>query len=439
MRQNESHKAETLPERVLVVDDHPTNRKLLRATLEAEGVSICEAGDGVEALAILEHDPVEAVISDILMPNMDGYQLCHEVRRSPKFNTLPLIVYTNTYTSPGDRDLTFTVGADEYVTKPATALELRAALCRARRKSVQRVAAPPPCPNSEFVMKKYAKLLIHKLEKKNLELEAASAELEQRVRERTAQLEAANHELDAFCHSVSHDLRAPIRHIAGFIQILQEKHGDKLDAKGKECLRHVSDASGRMAELINDFLDLSRVNRSDLIRESVNLSDLARRVVSGLQKANPKREVEVVIANNILVNSDCRLLLIVLENLLGNAWKFTSRQSHARIEIGSITDADGRRAYYVRDNGAGFDMRYADKLFGVFQRMHRQDEFPGTGVGLATVRRIINRHGGRIWVEAAPDRGAAFFFTLEHSESTASQSSGNKPSGDMPMAPQETP
>jgi signal transduction histidine kinase len=422
MDHNKLQETDALPEKVLIVDDNPMNRKLLRATLEAENINIYEAGDGIEALAVLEQDTVEAVISDILMPNMDGYQLCHELRCSQKFHSLPLIVYTNTYTSPGDRELALALGVDEYITKPAAAEEICAALRRAKARSVQQPGVSPSDLGDDFTMKKYANVLVRKLEKKNLELEKTRAELEQinreldrRVRERTAQLEAANKELDSFCHSISHDLRAPVRHISGFAGILKKEHLDHLDDHGRSCLEHILDSVGRMGELINDLLNLSRFNRLDMAIGPVDLSALAHRAANSLRRLEPERQAEVVIADGMSVQGDARLLLIVLENLLGNAWKFTSKRSRAHIEVGLLPDAPQGKICFVRDNGAGFDMQYAGKLFGTFQRLHDQNDFAGTGVGLATVQRIIHRHGGCIWAEAVVNKGATFYFTLESS------------------------
>jgi signal transduction histidine kinase len=225
------------------------------------------------------------------------------------------------------------------------------------------------------------------------------------------ELEAVNRELETFSYSVAHDLRAPLRGIDGFSQALLEDHGDRLDASGKDALQRVRAASQRMAQLIDDLLKLSRVTRSELHREPVDLSALARTIVADLQKAQPDREVIVVIAEGLAANGDPRLLRAVLENLLANAWKFTAKQPRARIEFG-MTRHDGGRAYFVRDDGAGFDMAYADKLFGAFQRLHASSDFPGTGIGLATVQRIVHRHGGRVWAEGAVGRGATFYFTL---------------------------
>ncbi len=235
--------------------------------------------------------------------------------------------------------------------------------------------------------------------------------LERRVSERTAQLQASNRELEAFSYSVSHDLRAPLRSINAFSELVREDYGDKLDDQGRQYLSIVRDASEQMSRLIDDLLHLSRVTRGEMRRQPLDLSTLARTIIADLQRLDPKRQVEVVIAPDLKVNGDERLLRIALENLLNNAWKFTGKQPHARIEIGMITE-EGRPVYFVRDNGAGFDMSFAGRLFGAFQRLHSNADFPGHGIGLATVQRIITRHGGRIWAESAIDQGATFFFTL---------------------------
>jgi PAS domain S-box-containing protein len=237
-----------------------------------------------------------------------------------------------------------------------------------------------------------------------------NAELEARVSRRTAQLEAINKELEAFCYSVSHDLRAPLRSIRGFSEVLLERYADRLDARGQEFLQRSCESSKHMDGLIDDLLRLSRVGRAELAWQPVDLSALAAAVAAELNKAEPKRNVDWVLAPRLQARGDERLLRIVLENLLRNAWKFTSKQSRPRIEFGAIAAPEA--AFFVRDNGAGFDMEFAGKLFGVFQRLHSASEFPGTGVGLATVRRIVNRHGGRVWANGAVNQGAVFYFTL---------------------------
>jgi len=238
-----------------------------------------------------------------------------------------------------------------------------------------------------------------------------NTDLEQRVVERTAQLQTANNELEAFSYSVSHDLRAPLRSLDGFSQALLEDYADKLDAQGQKYLSRIRAGSQRMGQLIDDLLGLSRVSRGEMSRELVNLSKMAHEVADELRAAAPLREAEFVVADGLIAETDPRLLRIVLTNLFGNAWKFTAKQPHARIEFGSSGD-NGGKEYFLRDNGAGFDEAYADKLFGVFQRLHAASDFPGTGIGLATVQRIIQRQGGRVWAEGRVEQGATFHFTL---------------------------
>jgi len=234
---------------------------------------------------------------------------------------------------------------------------------------------------------------------------------EAQLRGHAARLEQVNKELEAFSYSVSHDLRAPLRGIDGFSQALLEDYADSLDDQGKDYLQRVRAASQRMAQLIDDMLKLSRVTRAEMRHETVDLSALAHDIAGELQKTRPERQVDFVIAPGLVVNGDAQLLRAVLENLLGNAWKFTSAHPCAKIEFG-IAEYEGKPAYFVRDDGVGFDMAYVDKLFGAFQRLHAMNEFPGTGIGLATVQRIIHRHGGHVWAEGAVEQGATFYFTL---------------------------
>jgi light-regulated signal transduction histidine kinase (bacteriophytochrome) len=235
--------------------------------------------------------------------------------------------------------------------------------------------------------------------------------LEQRVAARTVQLQAANRELEAFSYSVSHDLRAPLRHINGFSQALLEDYSDKLDDEGKALLHEVRGASQEMAQLIDDVLQLARVSRTEMHQETVDLSSLAETLIARLRKQEPQRSVNVVIEEKMSASGDKRLLQIMMQNLLDNAWKFTARRADALIVVGK-QQQNSELVYFVRDNGAGFDMKFADKLFGAFQRLHSGNDFEGTGIGLATVQRVINRHGGRVWADAVINEGATFFFTL---------------------------
>jgi len=235
--------------------------------------------------------------------------------------------------------------------------------------------------------------------------------LEEQVRDRTSQIEAANKELESFSYSVSHDLRAPLRSLDGFSRALLEDQGDVLTGTARDYLQRIRAASQRMGQLIDDLLGLAHVSRVGLQCLHVDLTVLATVIADDLRLAEPARQVDVVIAPGLQATGDPRLLQVLLQNLLQNAWKFTSRQPLARIECGE-TQRDGVRTYFVRDNGVGFDMTYAHKLFGAFQRLHTTAEFPGTGIGLATVQRIVHRHGGRVWAESQVDQGATFYFTL---------------------------
>jgi PAS domain S-box-containing protein len=242
------------------------------------------------------------------------------------------------------------------------------------------------------------------------EIHRLNLELEQRVQQRTAQLEAANKEMESFSYSVSHDLRAPLRSLRGFTEVLLEVHASQLDSRGQDFLRRACAASFQMERLIEDLLKLAQVARADLQVEEVNLSSLAGDIAADLANSDSSRNVQFVIAPECSAQGDPRLVRLALDNLLRNSWKFSGKRADARIEFGRT---DGQEtAFFVRDNGAGFNMAYSKKLFGVFQRLHAASEFPGTGVGLATVQRIINRHGGRAWATGAVNQGATFYFTL---------------------------
>jgi PAS domain S-box-containing protein len=243
------------------------------------------------------------------------------------------------------------------------------------------------------------------------EIRTLNEELEERVRKRTAQLEVSNHELDAFSYSVSHDLRGPLNRIGGFSQALLEDYSEQLDQQGQDYLRRIGNSSKQMAELIDDLLKLSKVSRMEINYEPVEISALVNVCLKELQAREPHRQVKVEITPGMVIEGDTALLRIVLENLVDNAWKYTRQEEKALIEFG-LTETNGRSAYYIRDNGAGFDMKYADKLFTAFQRLHTEQEFSGTGIGLSIVSRIINRHGGEVWAEGEPGQGACFYFTL---------------------------
>lgn len=256
--------------------------------------------------------------------------------------------------------------------------------------------------------------ILEDFDRERARAEAANQELRvafESLRRAKEAADAANRELEAFSYSVSHDLRAPLRAMDGFSLSLLDDYGDKLDDQAQDFLHRIRRASQGMAGLIDDLLNLSRISRAELNREQVNLSEIARAVAAGLKEAQPERPVSFIIAERAIAEGDPQLLRQVLHNLLENAWKFTSKHEHATIEFG-LTRQRGEVVYFVRDDGAGFDMTYADKLFGVFQRLHSTIEFEGTGVGLALVHRIVRRHGGRVWAEGELEKGATFYFTL---------------------------
>lgn len=244
------------------------------------------------------------------------------------------------------------------------------------------------------------------------EIRHLNQDLERRVAERTAEIEAVNREIESFSYSVSHDLRAPLRAMSGFSQVLLSQYADRLDPQGSDYLERIDAAGRRMGELIEDLLDLSRITRRSMREKPLDLSALAQSVAEALRKSEPNRKVAFQIEGPLKAEGDPGLLRIVFENLLGNAWKFTSKRPEATIAFGKLKQ-EGKPVYFIRDNGAGFDMAYVDKLFGAFQRLHSQKEFEGTGIGLATVQRIIHRHGGMIWAEGAAGKGATFYFTLK--------------------------
>ncbi len=364
----------TPQQRILIVDDRPENLLALERTLDEVDAATVRATSGEQALAAtLEHEFALAIL-DVQMPGMDGFELAELLRGDPKTQRIPLIFLTAAYSAEDHIFKGYESGAVDYIVKP------------------------------------YSPAILVSKVRVFLEMHAQAAEL-RRSREALA---AVNQELESFAYSVSHDLRAPLRAIEGFSQALLEDCLDQLDDQGRDYLQRVSAEARRMAQLIDDLLILSRVTRAEMHHEQVDLSALAAGIVARLREAEPDRQAEIQIAEGLIARGDANLLGQVLENLLGNAWKFTSKCERADIHLGQ---EDG--AFFVRDNGAGFDMRYADKLFTPFQRLHAMTEFPGTGVGLSTVQRIVARHGGRVWCASEPGQGTTFYFTLaERTEET---------------------
>jgi two-component system, NtrC family, sensor kinase len=385
------------PKKVLAVDDSETYLQRLADTLRGSGYEVALARSGEEALELLAVQPVDCVLLDLLMPGIGGQETCRRVKASPAMRDITIVMLT----ALDDRAAMIQglgAGADDFIAKSGDFEVLLARLlAQIRRKQFE----------DEH------RLIRDRLLRK--ELEAAEAHAAQQIAEARAalaeELEAKNKELEAFSYSVAHDLRAPLRSVDGFSQALLEDYADKLDGEGRQYLCYVRESAQQMAQLIDDLLSLSRVTRSEFQREPVDLSEIARTVAARLEQRDPTRQVELVVADGLVAEGDARLLTVVFENLLGNAWKFTGKRAAARIEVGAT--GNGHRTFFVRDNGAGFDMAYASKLFGVFQRLHSTNEFEGTGIGLATVQRVVQRHGGQIRAEGEVDRGATIFFTLE--------------------------
>ncbi len=352
---------------ILVVDDNADLRRYI-ASLLVPYYEVVTANDGREALDMIRVRAPDLVLSDVMMPRLTGVELVREMRAAPATVVVPVILLS-ARAGEGSTIEGLDAGADDYLTKPFTAQEL---LARVR----------------------------------------SHVHLAQARRKLVADLETANRELDSFSYSVAHDLRGPLRSIDGFSALLLEEDALGLTEEGRRRLDIVRGAAQRMSRLIDDLLHLARINRGEPQRVVFDLSSLVVTVASSLQEGAHGRSVELSVEPGVQVEADPHLLQIVLENLLGNAWKFTARRAQARVEFGSL-ELNGQCCYFVRDNGAGFDMNYAAKLFGVFQRLHPDAEFQGTGIGLATVKRIVARHGGRVWGEGKPGHGATFYFTLE--------------------------
>lgn len=385
------------PKRILAVDDSATYLQELASMLREEGYDVVLAHSGEEALDLLAFQPVDCILLDLLMPGIGGNETCRRIKAAPTMRHAPLIMLT----AVEDRDAmieSLGAGADDYVPKSSDFEVLKARL----RSQIRRRQA-------EEEHRQLRERLLRS------ELDAVEARAARELAETRAalveELKLKNAELEAFSYSVSHDLRAPLRGIDGFSQALLEDYSEKLDATGRGYLKRVRAAAQRMGMLIDDMLELSRVGRSALVRERTDLSALARSVAWELGEADPARQVTFVIPEGLTADVDPHLLRIALQNLLGNAWKFTAKTTNPIIEVGALGAAD-HMTYFVRDNGVGFDMAHAKKLFAPFQRLHSEKEFPGTGIGLATVQRIVHRHGGTVRAEGETGRGATISFTI---------------------------
>ncbi len=385
------------PKRILTVDDSLTYLHEVAAHLREEGYDVIPAHSGEEALELLSVQTVDCILLDLVMPGLSGQETCRRIKGSVAWRDIPLIMHT-ALEEPDAMIEGINAGADDYIAKSSD-LEV---LCARVRAQLRRKQFEDENRNiREQLLQKELEVSVANSARELAETRAAFAE----------ELERKNGELEAFSYSVSHDLRAPLRSIDGFSRLLLEDCEGKLDGKGQDYLRRVCESAQRMGELIDDLLLLSRVARAELKRERVDLASIANVAFEELKKKDLNRCVELRVAEQLSVEADGRLMRVAFDNLLGNAWKFTARVPEAWIEIGT-EQKSGDAVFFVRDNGAGFDMSYVENLFRPFQRLHTESDFPGTGIGLATVHRIIDRHGGRIWAEGVVDRGATFYFTI---------------------------
>jgi signal transduction histidine kinase len=367
---------------ILLVDDDATKRFALKSILNPLGQTIVEAASGPDALRQLLKQDFAVILLDVRMPGMDGFEAAQLIRQRPRSELTPIIFVTALDRAETDMGRGYDLGAVDFVFAPVVPTIMRAKV-------------------TVFV----------ELYKAQQELRRYRTQLERLVQERTTALTAINRELEAFSYSVSHDLRAPLLAFNGLNQSLLEDYGDSIDPRAKDYLQRMRRASERMTSVFDGLQTLFRLTSGEIHREQSDISAMATEIVDEMRVADPDRKVKVEIAEGMTASADPRLARILLTNLISNAWKFSAKEPDARIEVG-IEIVDGDTRMFVRDNGVGFDMIYAHKLFGAFQRLHSQSEFAGAGIGLATVRRIVNRHGGRAWAEGAVGEGATLYFVF---------------------------
>lgn len=476
--------------KVLIVDDNADDRRMLRLTFEYHECSVIEASNGREGVEMAVKEQPDIIISDALMPVMDGFQFLREIKTNPKTTAIPFLFYSATYTGQQEIDLAFSLGAEAFLSKPKEPEDIwQETLQILHASSSRKKAGISATETEEQFLREYSHIVAAKLEEKIAELEKAlvereqaenevrrlNADLEQRVLDSTAALkqkvkeleesrlalvslvedlnlktdeleksnallsqeirqrqlaqeeitwlnedlqhqkevlEATNKELESFSYSVSHDLRAPLRHISGYIGIIFDECAENLDPSTRHYLERIDRAGRKMHELIDALLKLSRLSRSEMTVSSVDLSGMVREIATAIQQPEPDRHVDFAIAEGITIRADESLMRVVMENLVNNAWKYTRHTAEAKIEFGAFSQ-NGKTVCFVKDNGAGFEMSNKDRLFGAFQRLHTDEEFEGSGIGLATVQRIIHRHKGRVWGEGKVNEGASFYFSVE--------------------------
>jgi hypothetical protein len=367
---------------ILLVDDDATKRFALRSILAPLDEEIVEASSGADALRQLLRREFAVVLLDVRMPIMDGFETAQLIRQRPRSELTPIIFVTALDQAETDMGRGYTLGAVDFVFAPVVPAILRA-----------KVAVFVELYRAQQDLRRYRK------------------QLETLVQERTVALTAINRELEAFSASISNDLRAPLLAFDAMSKTLLEQYGDRLDAKALRQLRKMRDATRRMTSVFDGLQMLFHLTSGEIHREDVDVSALAANIITGIRKEDPERAADIEVAPGIVVNADKRLVRILLASLIDNAWKFSATNPGTRIAVGQET-VEGQTRVFVKDNGVGFDMIEAHRMFGAFQRLHSESEFAGSGMGLATARRIVNRHGGRIWAEGAVGEGATVYFTL---------------------------
>ena len=398
------------PIKILLVDDQADNLLSAGAVLECLGEEVVTAESGREALRHLLDQDFAVIVLDVMMPDMDGFETAALIRERQRSRHTPIIFLTALGRSEDHIRRGYTLGAVDYLSKPFVPEILRTKVgvfVELHRKSGLLAH------QSKLLERQNAELqeAIHRSRRAEEEIKALNRHLERRI----AELDDLNREMETFSYTVSHDLRGPLSRIAGFSKALLESHRDRLDDQGRLYLERIDYSTRRMNDLVEDLLNFSRLTRLEITEQLVDLSEIVRSLAVELGARDPERCVEFVIPVGIKAWGDATLLRAALLNLLENSWKFTRKHASTRIEFGVTETPDGR-AYFLRDDGAGFDMSQAGRLFNPFQRLHKDSEFEGTGIGLATVDRIVRRHGGRIWAEGEIERGAAFYFTLRQEE-----------------------
>jgi two-component system, sensor histidine kinase and response regulator len=409
---------------ILVIEDSPTQAEYLKYILEKHNYQVRVASNGSEALAMLDESKPELIITDVIMPEMDGFELCRKIKNDERFKEIPVIILTS-LADPQDVIKGLQSGADNFVTKPFNEEYLLAHIEHLENdRDKPRCISVPTDMEITIDGRNYTissdrrqilnlflstyQAAFHKnqellkvqdeLRKLNAKLEASNTELE-----------AANQELEAYGYTVSHDLRQPLQIISLHSQAIAEIYGEYLDEQGRDIVKVITDHTFRMSALISELLIFSKLKHLEAKTELVDLSNMAKNIAAELSMTEPNRKVTIKIEEGLMVNGNNKLLQLVIENLIGNAWKYSSKKEVALIEFGK-TVIKGNPTFFVRDNGEGFEMVDSDKLFAPFQRLSKEPE--GHGIGLATVNRIIQHHNGKIWAEGAPGKGATFYFTL---------------------------